>query len=52
MISNDDCRCKGTQCKKRDTCLRYTDRTPQYYWIADFSVTVNKPCEFYIKKGG
>jgi hypothetical protein len=48
--SNDDCRCKGTYCKKRDSCLRYTDKHLKFYWEDDFSV-MRKPCKFYIKKG-
>lgn len=49
IVANDDCRCDGTQCKKRDSCLRYTDR-PEVYWCDDFSLMENNnPCEFYIK---
>jgi hypothetical protein len=50
-LSNDDCRCKGTYCKKRDSCLRYTDKHLKFYLEDDFSVIENKPCKFYIKKG-
>ena len=48
-LSNDDCRCEGTQCKKRDSCLRHTSR-PDMCWVDDFSLIKGK-CKFYIKKG-
>lgn len=50
LISDDDCRCEGTQCKKRDTCLRYTDRFLKFYWCDDFSLLDKNNCKFYIKK--
>lgn len=49
-LSNDDCRCEGSQCKKRDSCLRYTQSKPEFYWCEDFSsMDYSKPCKFYIK---
>lgn len=49
IISNDDCRCEGTQCKKRDSCLRHTSR-PDMCWVDDFSlIKSNNPCNCYIK---
>ena len=48
-LSNDDCRCEGSQCKKRDSCLRYTDKMLKFYWCDDFSLmNNNKPCKFYL----
>lgn len=48
-LHNDDCRCEGSQCKQRDSCLRYTQSKPEFYWCADFSLTENKPCKCFIK---
>ena len=47
-LHNDDCRCEGSQCKQRDSCLRYTDKHLKFYWSADFSSS--KPCKFLLKK--
>ncbi len=48
-LSDDDCRCEASQCKQRDSCLRYTESKPKFYWSADFSLMENNnPCKFKI----